>query len=155
MMTMLKALLLCLALALAACDVSPAASDAPAPAYVAGTVIDGFRIVVAIKDTHPLLNEHEKKVSVYRDKQLLASTTYPDPGGFASLYVHRHAGRIYIVDGLGNGMTIDTVAGTVRAGIDADGDALDRVRPDRGTFRFADHPANEYAWFPAMPDQQK
>jgi hypothetical protein len=109
--------------------------------------VGGFSIEVEIAQSHLLLDEHRKRVEIRRGNTKMTAFTLTDPGGFAEIYVIDNGKQLQVVDGLGNGTSIDKASGKASV-VEPNAIALDAGKGAVGTFQFGDNP-RRYQWVPA------
>lgn len=79
----------------------------PKPAHQCSTTVDGYEFSIELNLIHPFLAEYEKLITISApDGTVLTSEKFIDTGGFATFYFFRNDQNITIIDGLGEGVSI-------------------------------------------------
>jgi len=73
--------------------------------------LSGYTIRVQLTHSHPFLAEYTKKVLISKDGSTLVSKEFQDSGGLANFYVLGDGHSITVVDGVKQGIVLDTTTG--------------------------------------------
>jgi hypothetical protein len=128
----------------------------PTPAYQSTYSFGDVELQIELNHAHPFLAEYQKIVTVSKHNVVIGTEEFMDTGGLSSLYVFRDGESLTIIDGIGNGVQIDTENSTCKR-INENQLVKEIDESSIGRFMFVAEPSREYKYISAeqLPERTK
>lgn len=148
MKTFVTVLLLLYSFVLGGCNMDGNEQRVSSKRHSAQADVGGYQIQVELASSHPTLAENNKRLIIRKNMAPLFSGDFADPGGFANFYVVPKGKKLYVVDGLMNGVVINTSNNEVSPKFEPFEVSGELDESMTGKFMFVDKPTREYRWIP-------
>jgi hypothetical protein len=137
------------------CAPPPNEKDFAPKKFSAQAAVDGYDIGVELITSHPTLAEHKKLLKIQNGGKVIFKGEFHDSGGFSRFFVLRKEEKIFVVDGLGNGVAINTKNKSVSTEVSSRDVDPDWNDPNVGVFQFVDKPSYAYSWVPRSASDKR